>query len=296
MADNDNDVQALPNSTIFNGILKVRKDVNSPWQSIPAIKGASTSIQIADYSDSDTYRTGKTITIINNYDTEAASSASFVILNGADGTGTVNQVDGVEPAGASKNVALQAVRYVEQELSSEQKNQALTNIGAVPISRTVNNKALSSNITLTAADINAVPTTRTINGYALDSDISLTAANINAVPTTRTINGYALDSDISLTAADVSALSTISQIHITKPNVDVISWASTTAYNDYPYRGTISIPGVTSAMIPNVIFSWEQIESGNFSPIVETDTDAVYIYAESQPADTITIPAVICFI
>ena len=294
MADNDNDVQALPNSTIFNGILKVRKDVNSPWQSIPAIKGASTSIQITAYSGTDT--TGKTITIINNYDTEAATSTSFNILNG---TGAVNSVDGEPPAENSTNVVLSAVRYgIKQELSPEQKNQALTNIGAVPITRTINGQALSSDITLTANNVNAVPTTRTINNKELSSNITLTATDISAVPTTRTINDKPLSSNITLNADDIGALSAVSQIHITKPGVSIPSsaWALTNTYNDYPYRGTISIPDVTPAMIPNVIFSWEQIESGNFSPIVATDTGAVYIYAESQPTDTVTIPAVICFI
>lgn len=250
--------------------------------------------------------------------------------DGQDGQGTVNYVDGIEPDN-SRNVVLQAVRYVSQSLTDAQKNQALANIGAAPTSLTINNKALSSNITLTATDVNAVPnsctingvvltanptledigavpTTRTINGQDLSDDIVLTATDINdAVPTSRTINGKALSSNITLSAADISAvpigrkvngqtLSQDIQTHITKPNVAVASWASTNTYNDYPYRGTISIPGVTSAMIPNVIFSWDQIESGNFSPIVETDTDAVYIYAESQPTDTVTIPAVICFI
>ncbi len=97
-------------------------------------------------------------------------------------------------------------------------------IGAVPDTRTINGKPLSSDITLTAEDIGVnfdglVPNTRTVNGQALSSDITLNAANvgarsdtwlptaseIGAVPTSRTVNGKALSSDISLTASDVSA-------------------------------------------------------------------------------------------
>ena len=69
-------------------------------------------------------------------------------------------------------------------------------VGAVPTSRTINNKALSSNITLTASDVSAVPTTRTVNNKALSSNITLTAADVGAVPTSRTINGQPLTGDI----------------------------------------------------------------------------------------------------
>ena len=55
----------------------------------------------------------------------------------------------------------------------------------------------------TAADVGAVPTTRTVNSKALSSDITLTASDVSAVPTTRTINSKALSSDITLTASDI---------------------------------------------------------------------------------------------
>ena len=102
-------------------------------------------------------------------------------------------------------------------------------VGAVPTTRTVNNKALSSDISLTASDVGAVPTSRKINGQALTSDITIqgmtdnaavldsgilktygnstaiTAANVGAVPTTRTVNGKALSANVTLSASDVNA-------------------------------------------------------------------------------------------
>ena len=53
-----------------------------------------------------------------------------------------------------------------------------TDVGAVPTTRTVNNKALSDNITLIASDVGAVPTSRTINGKALTKNITLTVDDI----------------------------------------------------------------------------------------------------------------------
>lgn len=55
-------------------------------------------------------------------------------------------------------------------------------------------------------DSNAVPNTRTVNGKALSSNITLTAANVSAVPTSRTVNGKALSSNITLSASDVGAV------------------------------------------------------------------------------------------
>jgi hypothetical protein len=57
----------------------------------------------------------------------------------------------------------------------------------VPSTRTVNNKALSANISLTASDVGAVPTTRTVNGKVLSSNITLSAADVKALPDTTTI-------------------------------------------------------------------------------------------------------------
>jgi hypothetical protein len=52
---------------------------------------------------------------------------------------------------------------------------------------TVNNKALSSNISLSASDVGAVPTSRTVNGKALSGNITLSASDVKALPDTTTI-------------------------------------------------------------------------------------------------------------
>lgn len=53
----------------------------------------------------------------------------------------------------------------------------------VPTSRKVNNKQLSSDITLSAADVSAVPTSRKVNNKQLSSDITLAASDVGAAPT-----------------------------------------------------------------------------------------------------------------
>ena len=62
-----------------------------------------------------------------------------------------------------------------------------SDVGAVPTTRTVNNKALSANISLTASDVSAVPTSRTVNGKALSGNITLSATDVKALPDTTTL-------------------------------------------------------------------------------------------------------------
>ena len=92
----------------------------------------------------------------------------------------------------------------------------------VPTSRTVNSKALSSNITLNLDDVSDgssrklsdyVPTSRTVNSKALSSNITLNLDDVSDgssrklsdyVPTSRTVNSKALSSDITLNLDDIS--------------------------------------------------------------------------------------------
>ena len=165
---------------------------------------------------------------------------------------------------------------------------AAADVGAVPTSRTVNSKSLNSNITLTATDVNAVPTTRTINSKALSSDITLAAADVNAVPTSRTINGKALNSDITISTvfeskAVASSLWTTASVPTAYANAG------------YTYRAKISsLTGVTTNMVPIVVFDLADSVSGKFAPIAESASNAVYIYANEKPSSAITIPTIIC--
>lgn len=73
-------------------------------------------------------------------------------------------------------ITAQNLNDIQDEVIAHESNK-------VPVTRTVNGKALSSNITLSASDVSAVPTTRTVNSKALSSNITLTAANVGAAPT-----------------------------------------------------------------------------------------------------------------
>ena len=90
---------------------------------------------------------------------------------------------------------------------------------------------------ITAADVGAVPTTRKVNNKALSADITLDASDVSAVPTSRKINNKALTSDITLTAADVNAASA--------PDTGTIALSASWSGNASPYTQLVTVSGAT---------------------------------------------------
>lgn len=102
-------------------------------------------------------------------------------------------------------------------------------VGAVPVSTTVNGKALNGNITLDADDIGARANTW-----------MPTAGDVGAVPTSRTVNSKALSTNITLTASDVGAASA-ADVEAAKPlrrtvTLSASGWSSDTQ--------TVTVSGV----------------------------------------------------
>lgn len=95
------------------------------------------------------------------------------------------------------NMALEKVQYINEEtvISAENLNDIQDSVIALE-SRTINGKALSSDISLSASDVGARPDAWTP-----------TASDVGAVPTSRTVNNKTLVSDITLSAEDIGAAS-----------------------------------------------------------------------------------------
>lgn len=105
--------------------------------------------------------------------------------------------------------------------------------------------------TPTASEVGAVPTSRTVNGKPLSSDVSLAAGDVGAVPTSRTVNGKALSSNISLSAEDVGA-ATQEQVNALKPKTATVTL---TAAGWSKGEQTVTVTGIladSSAQIVDV--------------------------------------------
>ena len=73
------------------------------------------------------------------------------------------------------------------------------------------------------------------------------------------------------------------------------SFVADTTYSDFPYRASVALEGVVSAMIPDVVLPVEAASSGNFAPVCEAYNGGLYLYAASVPDADITIPTIICW-
>ena len=127
-----------------------------------------------------------------------------------------------------------------------------------------------------------VPTTRTVNGKALSSDITLDSSDIGAVPTSRTINGNALTENIT------------TRLMFSNISVATSAWTSDSTYSGYDYKAVLSTSNVTASMFPIVTFSPADAESGNFSSVATPASGSVTIYAKEVPESTITVLSVVC--
>lgn len=127
-----------------------------------------------------------------------------------------------------------------------------------------------------------VSTGTTVNGNALSSNVTLTAADVGAVPTSRTINGNALTSNIT------------TQLTFTNISVATSSFVSDSTYTGYSYKAVISASNVTSSMTPIVVFAPDDALSGNFAPVASPGSGSVTIYAKAVPESAITIPTILC--
>ena len=74
----------------------------------------------------------------------------------------------------------------------------------VPTTRKVNNKALSSDITLSASDVSAVPTTRTVNSKALSSNITIGRDDITGIVKSNTTSTKTLTMSLSGTTLSIT--------------------------------------------------------------------------------------------
>lgn len=70
-----------------------------------------------------------------------------------------------------------------------------------------------------------------------------------------------------------------------------VNFATDSTYVDFPYKGTISLPGITSDFIVDVYFGIEEATSGDYAPVVNSVSNAAYIYAKTNTS--IIIPTVV---
>ena len=87
----------------------------------------------------------------------------------------------------------------------------------------------------------------------------------------------------------------MSKLQFSNVSVPASLFGTDTTYEDYGYKATVALSGVTSTMIPEVVFSLGDAVGGNFAPVVESYNGGIYLWAMDVPESDITIPTILCW-
>ena len=105
----------------------------------------------------------------------------------------------------------------------------------------------------------------------------------------KTVNGQSL-----LGSGDLE-IDTSDGLRFFNTAVATSAFVADQTYADYGYRAAVALTGVTSTMIPEIIFGVTDATSGIFAPVAECYNGGVYLYANDVPSAAITIPTIICW-
>lgn len=145
----------------------------------------------------------------------------------------------------------------------------------------------NGNVPLDAASVKALALT----GGTMEGPVNMNGQPISGLnsPTADDQAATKVYADRIGNAAENKKLSFFSK------TVSISSFSADSTYTDYPYRAAVALTGVTSGMIPEVIFALADAVSGNFAPVAAAYNGGIYIYAAEKPTATITIPTIICW-
>ena len=144
----------------------------------------------------------------------------------------------------------------------------------------------AGNSELTATNVGAaIRETKT----ALDSAV-LVAGNVPAGGTT----GQVLSKN-SNTDNDLKWETITDRLQFTDTAVATTAFVSDDTYEDFPYKASVTLTGVTADMTPEVVLGVTEAMSGSYAPVAECYAGGVYIYATEVPSVAITIPTIICW-
>lgn len=87
----------------------------------------------------------------------------------------------------------------------------------------------------------------------------------------------------------------LKKLLFTNVSVPVSAFTADATYQDYGFRAAVSLEGVISSMIPDIVFAVSDAIDGNFAPVADTYDGGVYIYAASTPGSAVIVPTIICW-
>lgn len=222
-------------------------------------------------------------------DTEKTSSAKLqLVVAAADGA--LDRIDRVI-------VEWQTTTYADLP-----EVKLLTgSIGSNPIAPALTNNSTVRQISLARIYVAAGATSvlpKDITDERLDSNVcGLVTDEINIDTTTMQQQFAALLQAIQneLSGLEAGTGVEMAKLKFTDTTLQPSAFVADETYGDYPFRAAVGLSGVTSAMVPEVVFSVAAMDAADFAPVAECYNGGVYIYATAVPDAAITIPTIICW-
>jgi hypothetical protein len=210
------------------------------------------------------------------------------IIDPADSA--LNRIDRIIVEWKTTNyVDLPEVKVLKGSLSSNPTAPALTNNSTV--------RQISLAMVNVAAGTTAI-TASMITDERLDSSVcGLVTESVSIDTSTMQKQFEALLKSIQNELLELESGTGVElkKLQFNNVSVAVSRFVSDTTYEDYPFRAGVSLEGVLSTMIPEVIFSLADATSGLFAPIAESYNGGVYLYAADAPEADVTVPIIICW-
>lgn len=220
-------------------------------------------------------------------DTEKASGVKLQLsIDAADST--LDRIDRVVVAWKTTNyVDVPTIEILKGTPSSVASAPALTN------NSTLRQISLAR-IAVSAGTTEITPSM--ITDERLDAAVcGIVTEQVNVDTTTVQNQFEALLTAIQTELAQLEAGTAVElkKLQFTNTAVAASAFVDDTTYEDYPYRASIALAGVTSSMIPEVVFAVPDAASGTFASGAESYNGGIYIYAADIPETGVVIPTII---
>lgn len=233
-------------------------------------------------------------------DVEKTNGAKLQLaIDAADST--LNRIDRVIVEWKTTNyVDLPEIKILKGTAAGAAKTPALTNNSTVRqlslarISIAAGTTALTNSM---ITDERLDPSVCGIVTEQVKIDTSMIHAQVDAVCTETQEQAAAVLKAITdeLAALEAGTAVELRKLQFTNITVSAESFVDDTTYQDFPYRAAVTLTGVLSTMIPDVVLALSDATSGNFAPVAECYNGGIYLYAASAPDAALTVPTIICW-
>lgn len=130
------------------------------------------------------------------------------------------------------------------------------------------------------------------NALEYTNGVAITSENLNDIQKGILYNNIKI-SKLEKLIATLSDKIDSSQIILSNIEIDTTAWKDSEFYKRYPYQADISLPSVTSDMVPSIIFPQNMIDDLVMAPTCDSYNGGIRLYAMNKAIKNYTISKII---